>query len=165
MDSTGLILIDLTNNFFNNLSLEDQDLLKETIPTLVELAQKKEIPILTTQWGLDEKIVSFLEKYHLKKVSRRYDSNSDNVFEEKKVKNWVEEYSLDSIIYAGVNANECVLSSIKGGNNLDLKTITAYDIIAQGKTSNRNFFDENNLKRTVNEYFQDLDDLIKKYLD
>ena len=161
----GIAVIDMTTDFVDNLNNEDKELLEESIPPVLAKAKEKNIPIIGTKWGEDCSIISYIKPFLTKEISKNYSTQTNDIHQEKQVQKWIRDNDLEQIIYLGVNANECVLDSINGGNDANLKTFTAYDLIAQGKSCNGDIFNEQVIKATVNKYFFDSKDLVKNLLE
>ena len=154
----AILIVDMQEDYVKDLKRKELE--KEIInqQKIIEIAIKKNIPIITLKMaGKGETIPIIKKNIPQDGINEEIEKHDANGFNQRKLRQKIEQLGTKEIIIMGTNASSCVLWTSVGAIENGLKITTSKDIILDSE----NWHNENKKENTEIERL----DFYKKYTD
>ena len=133
----ALLILDMQKGYYNGFSKDSMNKASEYINEAIELFRKNDLPII---WICDDgkggivngtkdfEIIDILNKKDNDKIiNKRY----KNGFNKTDLLDYMNEYSIDTLVITGYSAAYCVLSTYRAAEDHDLRPIILKNALAE----------------------------------
>jgi nicotinamidase-related amidase len=165
----ALLILDMQNGYYNGFSKDSMDNASEHINEAIKLFRKNNLPIIwicdDEKGGLingtkDFEIIDILDKNENDKIiSKKY----RNGFNKTVLLEYINMYSIDTLIITGFSAEYCVLSTYRAAEDYDLRPIMLKNALACYENKGENVKFVENISETIS--IKELEKMLdKKYI-
>ncbi|MBL0338775.1 MAG: isochorismatase family protein [Rhodospirillaceae bacterium] len=142
----ALIVIDMQKAFYKGQTAPSMDQACDYINAAIPLFRQKKLPVIWVQdMDKEDGVVPGVEGFELinplkpqksdKKIIKQY----GNGFNKTDLKSFLDQSDIDTVILSGYCAENCVLSTYRGAQDLDFTAVMLRGSLASGKEENITF--------------------------
>ena len=127
MRNIAILTIDMQDEFLNYDLLDKKENLILAHKELYELCREKNIPIIYTENSEKGKTNSEIKRF-LRKIQKTklIIKENYNAFTNPKLKDYLQDLEIDSLIITGLSAPDCCFASAQGALSNNFKIITGF---------------------------------------
>jgi nicotinamidase-related amidase len=143
----ALLVIDVQKAFFNDpVTAQSLNNAIEYINAAIALFRKKQLPVICVQhMDKDDKLIPGEDGFNLPEQLNILDTDLHihkiygNSFNKTPLADELQKLGVDTVIITGFCAEDCVLSTYRGAEDIDLTPIILRDSLASGSQENAKF--------------------------
>ncbi len=142
----AFIVIDMQKAFYKGQTAPSMDQACDYINAAIPLFRQKKLPVIWVQdMDKEDGVVPGVEGFDIidqlkpHKMDQKIIKQYGNSFNKTDLKSFLDQHNIDTVILSGYCAENCVLSTYRGAQDLDLTSVILRGSLASGKAENIQF--------------------------